>query len=68
MSYIIRVENLGKKYKIRHHQQERYVALRDVIAGAVKGLGSSALGTGRHLFGLNATSNGRHPRPDIASY
>ena len=30
--YIIKVENLGKKYRIRHQQQERYVALRDVIA------------------------------------
>ena len=31
--YIIKVENLGKKYRI-HHQQDgqRYVALRDVIA------------------------------------
>jgi lipopolysaccharide transport system ATP-binding protein len=32
MSYIIKVENLGKKYKIRHQQQERYTALRDIIA------------------------------------
>ena len=31
--YIIKVENLGKKYKIRHQQDhQRYVALRDVIA------------------------------------
>ena len=31
--FIIRVENLGKKYKIRHQQdRQRYVALRDVIA------------------------------------
>ena len=31
--FIIRVENLGKKYKIRHQQDhQRYVALRDVIA------------------------------------
>lgn len=30
---IISVENLGKKYKIRHQQeQQRYVALRDVVA------------------------------------
>ena len=36
---IIRVENLGKKYKIRHQQQgRRYVALRDVIAEKAKGL------------------------------
>jgi lipopolysaccharide transport system ATP-binding protein len=29
---IITVENLGKKYRIRHQQSERYTALRDVIA------------------------------------
>jgi ABC-type polysaccharide/polyol phosphate transport system ATPase subunit len=33
---VIRVENLGKKYLIRHEQRERYVALRDVIANKVK--------------------------------
>lgn len=29
---IIRIENLGKKYQIRHQQPEKYVALRDVIS------------------------------------
>jgi lipopolysaccharide transport system ATP-binding protein len=29
---VIKVENLGKKYSIRHEQRERYTALRDVIA------------------------------------
>lgn len=30
---IIRAENLGKKYRIRHqHERQRYVALRDVVA------------------------------------
>jgi lipopolysaccharide transport system ATP-binding protein len=29
---IVRVENLGKKYRIRHQRPERYTALRDVIA------------------------------------
>lgn len=29
--YIIKVENLGKKYKIRHQQHERYLTLRDAI-------------------------------------
>jgi lipopolysaccharide transport system ATP-binding protein len=28
---IITVENLGKKYILRHQQNERYVALRDVL-------------------------------------
>jgi lipopolysaccharide transport system ATP-binding protein len=35
---IIRVENLGKKYIIGHQQQERYTAMRDVIANGAKGL------------------------------
>jgi lipopolysaccharide transport system ATP-binding protein len=30
--YIIKVENLSKKYSIRHQQPERYTALRDIIA------------------------------------
>ncbi len=35
---VIRVENLGKKYIIGHQKQERYTALRDVIANRAKGL------------------------------
>jgi lipopolysaccharide transport system ATP-binding protein len=33
---IIAVENLGKKYRIRHQANGRYVALRDVIAQKLK--------------------------------
>ncbi len=33
----IRVEGLGKKYRIRHQRRERYVALRDVISEKVRG-------------------------------
>src|SRR5437016_5416350 len=33
---IIRVEGLGKKYSLRHLRDQRYVALRDVIANSVK--------------------------------
>jgi lipopolysaccharide transport system ATP-binding protein len=36
---VIRVENLSKKYIIGHQRQERYTALRDVIADKVKSLG-----------------------------
>jgi lipopolysaccharide transport system ATP-binding protein len=39
MSCIITVENLGKKYTLRHKQREEYTALRDVIAESVKGAG-----------------------------
>ncbi len=38
MSAIIKVENLGKKYTIRHEHPERYVALRDVMAQQAKKL------------------------------
>ena len=35
---VIKVENLGKKYIIGHQKQERYTALRDVIANGVKSI------------------------------
>ena len=36
---VIRVENLGKRYRIKHQTEgRRYVALRDVIAEKAKGL------------------------------
>ena len=37
MNTIIKVENVGKSYIIRHQGQSSYVALRDVIADKVKG-------------------------------
>ena len=40
---VIRVENLGKKYVIGHQRQERYVALRDVMANGAKSLGRRLL-------------------------
>jgi lipopolysaccharide transport system ATP-binding protein len=33
---IISVENLGKRYSLRHLRDQRYVALRDVIANSVR--------------------------------
>jgi lipopolysaccharide transport system ATP-binding protein len=36
---VIRVENLSKKYIIRHQQAQQYTALRDVIADGVKSIG-----------------------------
>src|ERR1700709_1478808 len=35
---VIKIENLGKSYRLRHEEQERYVALRDVIARKIKGI------------------------------
>jgi len=32
---VISVENLGKKYTLRHQQREQYTALRDVITNGV---------------------------------
>jgi len=37
---IIRVENLSKKYVLRHQQRESYSALRDVISDKVKAVGN----------------------------
>ena len=36
MAAILTVENLSKRYIIRHERQERYTALRDVLANSVK--------------------------------
>ncbi len=40
---VICVENLGKKYIIGQQKQERYTALRDVIANGAKSIGSKLL-------------------------
>ncbi len=36
MAYVIRAQNVGKKYLISHQHRERYEALRDVLAGALR--------------------------------
>jgi lipopolysaccharide transport system ATP-binding protein len=36
---VIKVENLSKKYIIRHQQAQQYTALRDVVADGVKSIG-----------------------------
>jgi lipopolysaccharide transport system ATP-binding protein len=41
MSAIITVENLGKKYRIRHQKQETYATLRDTIVQGAKNIFSS---------------------------
>jgi len=40
MSTIITVENLGKKYTLRHQQREQYTALRDVLTNGFAALGN----------------------------
>ena len=44
---IIRVENLGKCYRLHHEQRERYTALRDVISSKVKGLFQRSSGSAK---------------------
>jgi len=43
MSVVIKVENLSKKYILSHQGQEKYTALRDVLANSVKRLGKKLL-------------------------
>jgi len=45
---IIRVENLGKKYLIKHQQQGSYNALRDVITDKVKSFGKKIISPWNH--------------------
>lgn len=63
--FIIKVENLGKKYRIRHQQGgQSYVALRDVLAGGVRGMGSSVLGGIRSWVpGLRSNSHDPKSNP-----
>lgn len=41
---VIRVEGLGKSYRLRHNAEESYVALRDVLAGTARSLGRRLVG------------------------
>jgi len=43
MNTVIKVSNLSKSYMIRHKSNERYVALRDVMARGVKNFGRKLL-------------------------
>jgi len=43
MSTVITVENLGKRYTLRHQQREQYTALRDVITNGVASLGKKLI-------------------------
>ncbi len=46
MSVAIKIENLGKKYILSHMRQERYTALRDVLAKSFKRLGRRIISSG----------------------
>ena len=47
MSTAIRLENVGKKYRLRHQNSAHYKALRDVFAETFHGFGSWLTGHGR---------------------
>lgn len=64
MSTVITVENLGKKYILRHQQREQYTALRDVLANSVKSLGKRILSPFTPSTPLRADS---HSSPLTAS-
>ena len=49
---VIKVENLCKHYTLSHQRQERYTALRDVMANGFKQLGRKILSP----FAANASS------------
>ena len=51
--YVIKVENLGKAYTIRH-QQERYTVLRDVLANSARRWGQRLLRPNEWLAGSAA--------------
>jgi lipopolysaccharide transport system ATP-binding protein len=51
---VIRVENLSKKYIIRHQQAQQYTALRDVIADGVKSIGRRLSGA-KQDFSMGST-------------
>jgi lipopolysaccharide transport system ATP-binding protein len=59
---IITVENLGKKYSLRHETGERYTALRDVIANKAASLFRR---NGRGRARKNLTSDLRPPTSDL---
>ncbi|MFL6212851.1 MAG: ABC transporter ATP-binding protein [Blastocatellia bacterium] len=64
---IIRAENLGKKYRIRHqHERQRYVALRDVFTDKLLApwrwmQGRSANGSGD---GASHSASAAHPKAE----
>src|SRR6266513_3050365 len=65
---VITVENLGKKYRIKHQaERQRYVALRDVLADKTKSvarrlwqLGRSKIEAGRSDANSNLPSANSH--------
>ncbi len=49
---VIKVENLGKKYLIRHQQRESYTALRDILTNQFKSFGKRLISLQPHSSNL----------------
>src|SRR5437016_5143366 len=68
---IIQVENLGKRYSLRHLRDQRYVALRDVLVEKATGLfrrNSGRLKTeDRRWKNASPTSSSDLPSPTTSS-
>jgi lipopolysaccharide transport system ATP-binding protein len=63
---VIRAENLGKKYRISHqHERQRYVALRDVLAGKVKSSAQWIKSQGLRVSGAGSGPNGKSSSEDF---
>jgi len=58
---VIKVENLSKKYIIRHQQPERCIALRDVMASGVKRMFNRGFVQPFKRF-ANSTLNSQHTK------
>lgn len=54
---VIEVEHLTKTYFLRHKQQERYTALRDVISNKVKGIFTKSQASGYTTETFNALND-----------
>lgn len=54
---VIEVENLTKTYFLRHKQQEKYTALRDVLSNKVKGIFSKNQSSGFSTETFNALND-----------
>jgi lipopolysaccharide transport system ATP-binding protein len=63
VSAVITAEGVGKKYVIRHGQQDRYVALRDVLARRTRALARNAFSV--ITFRATGLQNGTRRREDF---
>jgi lipopolysaccharide transport system ATP-binding protein len=62
---IVTVENLGKKYSLRHQRNERYTALRDVITEKARALFRRNGNRGQKSEVRNQQSDLRSPTSDV---